>query len=99
MRKVMFKQWIPAIHNKEAVGSTLQAGTNCWEAEFKNAGIFHQWGASYEEFESGAGNFTVALVELPNGEMKEVLPSNIKFMDFPNYTTSDLRTDDATKTE
>lgn len=90
LRKVMFKQWIPAIHNKAEIGTTLQAGTSCWESDFKQAGLFHQWASAYEEFESGAGNYTVALVELPNGEIKEVLPSNIKFMDIPNYTTTDL---------
>lgn len=81
MRKLMFKQWIPAIYNESIGGETVQSGTNCWEAEFKNEGIFHQWANAYEEFESGAGNYTVALVEISPGEIKEVLPSNIKFIE------------------
>ena len=30
-------------------------------------GKFHQWGSNYEEFENGAGNYSVAIVELPDG--------------------------------
>lgn len=104
MRKVMFKQWIPAKFPDKADSTNYTTthrpieGTNCWEADFKNAGLFHQWASAYKELESGAGNFTVALVELVSGEIKEVLPSNIKFMDIPDFTSKDLRTDDATKT-
>ena len=29
-------------------------------------GKFHQWGSNYEEFENGAGNYSVAIVELPD---------------------------------
>lgn len=56
---------------------------NCWEKDFTNEGLFHQWGCSYEEFESGAGNFTVAIVELTDGTIEQVLPSNLKFVDLP----------------
>lgn len=51
--------------------------------DFTNEGLFHQWGCSYEEFESGAGNFTVAIVELTDGTIEQVLPSNLKFVDLP----------------
>ncbi len=34
---------------------------------FQCDGIFHEWGSDYEEFEDGAGNFTVAIVELKDG--------------------------------
>ena len=40
--------------------------------EFEN-GVFHQWGSNYEEFENGAGNYSVAIVELPDG--KVVMPN------------------------
>lgn len=90
LRKVMFKKWIAREEIGEGALRRQKEGTNCWEPDFTNGGIFHQWASAYEEFESGAGNYTVALVELPNGEIKEVLPSNIKFMDIPNYTTTDL---------
>jgi len=31
------------------------------------AGIFHQWGVAYEEFETGPGNYSTAIVELTDG--------------------------------
>lgn len=83
MRKVTFKQWIPIVFIAEAVGKKAKDGTGCWESDFTNAGIFHQWASQYEEFENGAVNFTVALVECEDGTIKEVLPSNLKFTE-PN---------------
>lgn len=86
MRKVLFKMWIPA-EWPEGTNSANQnrarplPGTNCWEGDFKHEGVFHQWGSAYTEFESGAGNYTVALVETPNGCVSEILPSNIKFVE------------------
>ena len=35
-------------------------------------GIFHQFGVDYEEFETGPGNFTTAIVEMPDGEIKNI---------------------------
>lgn len=47
-------------------------------------GLFHDWGVNYEEFESGAGNYSVGIIELPDGKI--ILPpaSNIQFLDIPN---------------
>lgn len=83
MRKVLFKKWIPREEIQEASFKRTREGTNCWEKDFINEGLFHQWASSYQEFENGAGNFTIALVELPNGEIEEVLPSNLKFVSEP----------------
>jgi len=82
MRKVMFKKMIPIEYLKsESGGFERVKDTGCMEKEFSREGNFHQWASSYEEFESGAGNFTVGLVELPTGEIESVLPSNLKFVD------------------
>jgi hypothetical protein len=35
-------------------------------------GVFHQFGCDYEEFEAGAGNYTTAVVEMPDGSIKNV---------------------------
>lgn len=43
-------------------------------------GRFHGWGTDYEEFESGHGNYTVAIVELKDGTIELVKPSNVKFL-------------------
>lgn len=43
-------------------------------------GYFHQWGCDYEEFETGAGNFSTAIVELPDGKIVTPVATNIKFL-------------------
>lgn len=42
-------------------------------------GLFHQFGLDYEEFDNGAGNFSTAIIEMPNGEIKNVPVENIIF--------------------
>jgi len=76
MRKVLFRKWIPTSLNKNGVTET---GTNCW-SDFIHEGLFHQWGCSYEEFESGPGNFSIGIIELPDGTIETVYPSNLKFV-------------------
>ncbi|MDR7940120.1 hypothetical protein RIU82_09215 [Enterobacter soli] len=49
--------------------------------ETKIEGLFHQWGSDYEEFESGAGNMTIAIVEFPDGTIETFLPHLIKFIE------------------
>lgn len=80
MRKVEFRTWIPMEMEPvfPGVGRKPKPGTNCW-SDFTGTGLFHQWANAYEEFESGAGNYTVALVEIADGSIKEVLPSNLRF--------------------
>ncbi|HEJ1186530.1 hypothetical protein I5I29_00865 [Pseudomonas aeruginosa] len=54
--------------------------------------LFHQWGVDFEEFETGAGNYTVAVIERPGGTV-ELLPVHlIRFLDTaPNFPdTEDL---------
>lgn len=43
-------------------------------------GKFHCWGSDYEENDSGPGNYTVAIVELPDGSIITPQPSEIKFI-------------------
>jgi len=83
MRKVKIKNWIPRInttHPDNRAFIVAQTGTGCFETEFSTDGLFHQWAPAYEEFENGAGNYTVALVELANGTIEQVLPKNLKFI-------------------
>jgi len=32
-------------------------------------GVFHQWGVSYDEFETGPGNYSTAIVKLMDGSI------------------------------
>ncbi len=82
MRKVKFKRWIPRVDVKTELGLGIKAkeGTSCWEEDFQNEGLFHQWANAYEESSAGFGNYTVALVELSDGTIEEVLPVKLVFI-------------------
>jgi sugar lactone lactonase YvrE len=65
-----------------------------WEAN-KKVGFsdlrearFHQWANEYEEFESGPGNYTVALVEYADGSIGTVMPDCIRFLDGEEATAA-----------
>lgn len=47
-------------------------------------GYFHGFFSDCEEFDSGPGNYTQALVELPNGLIVSCIPTNIQFLDTLN---------------
>ena len=80
MRKVLFKKWIPRETEKYQFGERTKNGTGRFMEEFTESGLFHQWAATCEESSEGFGNYTVALIELPNGEIIQMLPSNLKFI-------------------
>lgn len=44
-------------------------------------GLFHGWGHNYEEFESGPGNYTTAIIELDDGRVVEAAPNTVQFLD------------------
>lgn len=79
MRKVRFKRWIPRETDRNDVFGVPKENTNMWEQGYGGEGMFHLWGVSYEEYESGPANYTVAIVELNDGTIVEVLPSKLKF--------------------
>jgi hypothetical protein len=41
---------------------------------------FHGWGCEIEEFDNGAVNQTVAIIEWPDGKVEAVLPHCIQFV-------------------
>lgn len=45
------------------------------------AALFHQFGADYEEFESGPGNVTTAIIERSDGTVESIAVSRIKFLE------------------
>lgn len=50
---------------------------------FKSAGkaLFHHWGVDTIEADTGFGNYTVAVVEYPDGRVDIFPPANILFLD------------------
>jgi hypothetical protein len=78
--KVKFKRWIP----KEYKAGRVVPGTGTWENEYTQDGHFLQWGSSFIEFESGPANFTVGIIQLPDGSIAEIEPSRILFLNNQN---------------
>lgn len=53
--------------------------TGQWYTEVVEIGLFHGWGVEYEEFDTGPGNYSVAIVELPDGQVKTYPAYRVKF--------------------
>lgn len=86
MRKLKFKNWIPGeIEDRYKPSSLLmekvKEGTGCFEKEFIQDGTFLSWGVDCDYHGNGGGSHTVAIIELPNGEVTTALPENIKFVE------------------
>lgn len=45
----------------------------------KGQASFHGWGVDYEEFDTGPGNFSTAIVEYSDGSIETVPADDIKF--------------------
>ncbi len=45
----------------------------------KGQAIFHQFGIDFEECETGVGNYSTAIVELPDGSVKNIPVENVAF--------------------
>lgn len=78
MRNVKFKKWVPKEY--DLGNNKIKEGTNTWEPDYINDGLFHQWASSMEEGAENFGNYTIGIIELSDGTITEVLPQNIKFI-------------------
>ena len=56
-----------------------------WVITEPSEGMFHQWGSEYEEFENGPGNYTVGIVETPDGKIITVIPEDMRFINDDYY--------------
>lgn len=80
MREVTFKTYLTG----------LKAGQGHW---VHGRGFFHVWGATYEAFENGGTQVTIALVEaiggdgVQPGKVYQCNPTDIAFLTQPNPTT------------
>ena len=57
-----------------------EPGSLKWKLADKGEAIFHSFGVNYQEFESGPGNYTVAIVEWPSGQIELVCADRIRFV-------------------
>ncbi len=69
----MFKKFVEYRYPDPSGLGTL---TFDWQKDFETEGLFHTWIRN----ENGG---IVAVVELPDGTVKEVLPENLKFVESP----------------
>jgi len=72
MRKVKVFKWVE---------SPAEGGV--WEKEFDYEASFHAFGVDFEEVQYGVGNYSAAIVELDNGEVKNVPAEMIQFLTPP----------------
>ena len=52
-----------------------------YEKKEIGTGKFHKWGCCYEEFETGAGNYSTAIIELADGTILNHPVELVKFTD------------------
>lgn len=52
-----------------------------WSTRDAGTGVFHAWGVAYEEFEDGPGNYSTAIVEMPDGTVRNWPAEMIRFND------------------
>ena len=76
-RKVLFKAWIPVEYSKEegSRGNRIP-GTAKFEDDYSSPGKFLTWGLDIDD----TASFTVAIIELPSGEVVKSDPTRIKFI-------------------
>jgi hypothetical protein len=72
MKKVLVSKLV----SKRVEGSAR----NQWVLEPAGEALFHQFGVSYEEFESGPGNYSTAIVEWPDGKLENVPVDHVQFV-------------------
>ena len=81
---VNFRTWLEGgTRNDEPVKSLRPCKATLYEnGEAKEVtGRFHLWGSNYEEFETGPGNFTTAIVELDDGRVVSCPAETVQFYD------------------
>jgi hypothetical protein len=63
--------------------TSVRDKTGLWELIDGGTALFHAWGVQYEEFESGPGNFSVAILELDDGSVITVPAGFVTFLEPP----------------
>ncbi len=56
-----------------------EKGKTGYQRVFDGHGLFHQFGVEYEECETGVGNYSTAIIEMPDGKVRTVPVEMIEF--------------------
>ena len=75
--KTKYVKWYAPKTNQN--GSFVLDDKHKVRMELRGEAIFHQFGVDYEEFETGPGNYSTAIIELPDGTVKNIPVENIAF--------------------
>ena len=59
---------------------TRENKTTYMDKVFKCYATFHEFGMNYEEFETGPGNYSTAVIEYKDGQLDNVPVEMIKFI-------------------
>lgn len=81
---VNFKTWLegPTVNNEPVQGlRPCKAALYERGGRREVVGRFHRWGVNYEEFETGPGNFTTAIIELADGSVVSCAAETVQFLD------------------
>jgi len=65
---------------KVVVSRNVQQEDKKWKLEEVGEASFHCFGVGYEEFETGAGNYSTAIVEWPTGVVESVPVDHVRFV-------------------
>lgn len=79
---VLCKVWIPV---RFTCTDKQVPGTGRMSDEYLMPGKFHQWGLESVETNESTTNYSVGIVEMPDGTVQTITPNNIKFVDLKTY--------------
>ena len=66
---------------RKCKGNAFVKNDGKWEPIEFELGYFHQWGQNFEEIYGDVGQYTTAIVELPDGRIVTPTASDIVFLD------------------
>jgi len=54
-----------------------------WAEDGEETGWFHKWATDFEELQGGVGMHPVAIVEMPDGTIRKMMPEQVRFLSQP----------------
>jgi hypothetical protein len=77
------KEWVPSTYHDGTTSKIKVMGH--YENKLAGEAFFHCWGCGYDELDNGndgscAGNYTVAILELDDGKVIDVVPDCVQFL-------------------
>ena len=79
MKRVIYSENVKQTQESAKPGDPWQP-TVYWVLEEQGEAQFHQWGTDVEVEAEGVGTFSTAIIELPDGQVKNVPAEHIRFI-------------------